>query len=73
MFSDIAAVAAYKESKEEAFKTSPANESVELKVPDEVVVHATEIFDGSPTGMMTQADADFSEGIVFGQNHFKGK
>ena len=44
-----------------------------MKVPAEVVVHATAIFDGSPTGMMTQADADFLEGIVFGQNHFKGK
>ena len=42
-----------------------------MKVPDEVVVHATALFDGSPMCEITQADADFIEGIVFGQNHLK--
>jgi hypothetical protein len=49
-------------------KESTAEESPE----DEVVVHATAIFDGSPTCTMMQSDTDFLEGIIFGQNHLKG-
>ena len=65
-------VAEDNESKEEVFKTSPAKESVDLKVSAKVVVYATAIFDGSPTGMMTQADEDFFGGNSFRTEPFEG-
>ena len=59
------------EMKKEVLTTNVEHDEDEVKVQDEVVVHATAIFDGSPTCGMTQADADFIEGIVFGQNYLK--
>ena len=57
------------EMKKEVLTTNVEHDEDEVKVQDEVVVHATAIFDGSPTCGMTQADADFIEGIVYGQDH----